>query len=71
MEFWCHSSIDSLPIKYFFVQSISFGFPAKMLKLFVVYCTGIALVYCAPQQSDVEIEDQTFNRINEAEYDYR
>jgi hypothetical protein len=47
----------------------------KMLKLFIVFATIALLVIIpvdsAPQLSDVELKEQAFNRINEAEYDYK
>lgn len=42
-----------------------------MFKLFVVVCVIASLVQSAPQISEIELEDQAFNRINEAEYDYK
>lgn len=46
-----------------------------MLKLFIVLATAALLVIIpadsAPQLSDVELKEQAFNRINEAEYDYK
>lgn len=43
-----------------------------MLKL-IVAVTSLAIisVRSAPQLSDAELEQQSFNRINEAEYDYK
>lgn len=42
-----------------------------MAKLFIVLTLAILAVDCAPQLSDVELKEQAFNRINEAEYDYK
>ncbi|CAO1424205.1 unnamed protein product [Diamesa tonsa] len=42
-----------------------------MFKLFVVVCAIASLVQSAPQISEIELKDQAFNRINEAEYDYK
>lgn len=43
-----------------------------MLKL-IVAVTSLAIisVRSAPQLSDAELKQQSFNRINEAEYDYK
>lgn len=43
----------------------------KMVKLFIVLTLAILAVDSAPQLSDVELKEQAFNRINEAEYDYK
>lgn len=43
-----------------------------MLKLIVaVTSLAIVAVHSAPQLNDVELKEQAFNRINEAEYDYK
>lgn len=43
-----------------------------MVKLFIVLTLAIlAAVDSAPQLSDVELKEQAFNRVNEAEYDYK
>jgi hypothetical protein len=42
-----------------------------MFKIFVIFYTFLHLVRSAPQANDVEIQDQIYNRINEAEYDYK
>lgn len=45
---------------------------SKMVKLFIVLTLAIlAAVDSAPQLSDVELKEQAFNRVNEAEYDYK
>lgn len=43
-----------------------------MLKLVIALTSfAIVAVYCAPQLNDIELKEQAFNRINEAEYDYK
>lgn len=42
-----------------------------MLKLIVVTVSCVFVVHGAPQLNDVELKEQAFNRINEAEYDYK
>lgn len=44
-----------------------------MFKLIVAIISFgiISSVYTAPQLNDVELQEQAFNRINEAEYDYK
>lgn len=42
-----------------------------MFKLIVVASFAIVAVRCAPQLNDIELKEQAFNRINEAEYDYK
>lgn len=32
---------------------------------------SVITVHCAPQLNDAELKEQSFNRINEAEYDYK
>jgi hypothetical protein len=43
-----------------------------MFKLIVALASfAIISVHGAPQLNDVELKEQAFNRINEAEYDYK
>jgi hypothetical protein len=43
-----------------------------MFKLIVAIISfGVISVYSAPQLNDVDLQEQAFNRINEAEYDYK
>lgn len=43
-----------------------------MLKLIVaVTAFVIVAVHSAPQLNDVELKEQAFNRVNDAEYDYK
>ena len=43
-----------------------------MFKLIVAIALCVVVsVHGAPQLNDVELKEQTFNRINEAEYDYK
>lgn len=43
-----------------------------MIKVITVLALlAVVAVYGAPQLSDIELKEQAFNRINEAEYDYK
>jgi hypothetical protein len=43
-----------------------------MFKLIVTVASCVVFaVQSAPQLNDVELKEQAFNRINEAEYDYK
>lgn len=43
-----------------------------MFKLIVTLASCVVFaVHGAPQLNDVELKEQAFNRINEAEYDYK
>lgn len=42
-----------------------------MIKVIAVLVLAAAAVFGAPQLSDIELKEQSFNRINEAEYDYK
>ena len=45
-----------------------------MLKLIVIVALAafaVIFVQSAPQLNDVELKEQAFNRVNEAEYDYK
>lgn len=43
-----------------------------MFRLIVVLASlAVVTVRCAPQLNDAELREQSFNRINEAEYDYK
>jgi hypothetical protein len=43
-----------------------------MLKLIVALASLVVVaVHGAPQLNDAELKEQAFNRINEAEYDYK
>lgn len=45
---------------------------SKMIKVITVLALlAVVAVYGAPQLSDIELKEQAFNRINEAEYDYK
>lgn len=37
----------------------------------ILILSAAAAVLAAPQLSDIELKEQSFNRINEAEYDYK
>jgi hypothetical protein len=44
----------------------------KMFKLIVAVTSCVVFsVHGAPQLNDAELKEQAFNRINEAEYDYK
>lgn len=42
-----------------------------MIKIIAVLVLAAVAVFGAPQLSDIELKEQSFNRINEAEYDYK
>lgn len=66
----CHCSERRFRRKKFFLKSILLA--EKMLRVIaVVTSLAIVAVHSAPQLNDVELKEQAFNRINEAEYDYK
>lgn len=42
-----------------------------MIGVITILVLSAAAVFGAPQLSDIELKEQAFNRINEAEYDYK
>lgn len=45
---------------------------SRMLRSIVTLASlAVITVHCAPQLNDAELKEQSFNRINEAEYDYK
>jgi hypothetical protein len=67
--------LPALPLVLYLTRCENRKIGIKMLKLFIVLATIALLVIIpadsAPQLSDVELKEQAFNRINEAEYDYK
>lgn len=68
----CHFSEHRPRLKSRFFPLAKSGIRGKMLKLIVALASCVIIsVHSAPQLNDVELKEQAFNRINEAEYDYK